>query len=73
MKAKGESVPEVHGVGKELDPHLKPEQQYVSKGVSSKCVTPKKTVKTPKQGSTPKEGLNEKINPVMVLLQKVLK
>ena len=70
VKAKGESVPEVHGVEKELDPHLKPEQQYTSKGVTSKCVTPKKIVKTPKQGSTPKEGLSEKTDPVVVTPSK---
>ena len=26
LRAKGEMVPEVHGVEKELDPHMKPEQ-----------------------------------------------
>ena len=31
VKASGETVPEVHGVDKELDPHIMPEQQYVSK------------------------------------------
>ena len=31
IKASGETVPEVHGVDKELDPHITPEQQYVSK------------------------------------------
>ena len=31
VKASGETLPEVHGVDKELDPHVMPEQQYVSK------------------------------------------
>ena len=40
MKARGETVPEVHGVDKELDPHIMPEQQYVSKGVThQRCKT----------------------------------
>ena len=38
VKASGETVPEVHGADKELDPHITPEQQYVSKVVA---VTPK--------------------------------
>ena len=48
VKASGETVPEVHGVDKELDPHIMPEQQYVSKVVTA---TPKgarpKILKTP--------------------------
>ena len=48
VKASGEIVPEVHGVDKELDPHITPEQQYVSKVAAA---TPKgarpKTIKTP--------------------------
>ena len=59
-------LPEVHGVEKELDPHMKPEQQYLSKGAS-----PKRTVKTPIQGSTHKEGLRRKIDPVRVTPSKV--
>ena len=35
VKASGEIVPEVHGVDKELDPHITPEQQYVSKVTTS--------------------------------------
>ena len=31
VKASGETVPEVHGIDKELDPHITPEQQYISK------------------------------------------
>ena len=31
VKASGKTVPAVHGVDKELDPHVTPEQQYVSK------------------------------------------
>ena len=46
VKATGETVPEVHGVDKELDPHLMPEQQYVSKVTTSKGAKPK-TMKTP--------------------------
>ena len=58
LRARDKMVPEVHSVEKELDPHMKPEQQYSSEGV-----TPKKTVKTPKQGSTCREGLRSKIDP----------
>ena len=66
LRARGEMVPEVHGVEKELDPHMKPEQKYPSKGA-----TPKKTVKTPKQGSTFREGLRSKIDPVRVTPSQV--
>ena len=52
VKASGETVPEVHGVDKELDPHIMPEQQYVSKVAAG---TPQgarpKTVKTPVRNS----------------------
>ena len=52
VKASGETVPEVHGVDKELDPHITPEQQYVSKVAAA---TPKgarpKTIKTPVRDS----------------------
>ena len=44
VKASGETVPEVHGVDKELDPHIMPEQQYISKVAAA---TPK--VQGPKQ------------------------
>ena len=48
VKASCETVPEVHGVDKELDPHVMPEQQYVSKAL---IATPKgarpKVLKTP--------------------------
>ena len=36
LKAKGEKIPEVHGVDKELDPHRQPEQQCLGKGVIPK-------------------------------------
>ena len=36
VKASGKTVPEVHGVDKELDPHIMPEQQYVSKATTQK-------------------------------------
>ena len=46
VKASGETLPEVHGVDKELDPHITPEQQYVSKVATPTGARPK-TVKTP--------------------------
>ena len=45
VKASGETVPEVHGVDKELDPHIMPKQQYINKGARPK------TVKTPVSNS----------------------
>ena len=66
LRARGEMVPVVHGVEKELDSHMKPEQQY-----SSKDGMPKKTLKTPKQGSTSREGLRSKIDPVRVTPSQV--
>ena len=50
VKASGETVPEVHGVDKELDPHITPEQQYVSKVATPKGARPK-TMKTPVRDS----------------------
>ena len=50
VKASGETVPEVHGVDKELDPHVTPEQQYVSKVQTPKGVRPK-ILKTPVRDS----------------------
>ena len=47
VKASGETVPEVHGADKELDPHITPEQQYVSKVATA----------TPK-GARPKTNKN---------------
>ena len=47
MKARGEMVPEVHGINKELDPHIMPEQQYVSKGTTPKGAKPKSILKLP--------------------------
>ena len=46
VKASGETVPEVHSVDKELDPHITPEQQYVSKVVTPKGAKPK-MIKSP--------------------------
>ena len=66
MKARGETVPEVHGIDKELDPHIKPEQQYVSKGVTPKGAKPKSTIKTPLKDSAHKDGLETKIDPVRI-------
>ena len=65
-KASGETVPEVHGVDKELDPHITPEQQYVSKVVTPKCAKPKSTIKTPMRNSPHKTGLETTIDPVKV-------
>ena len=50
------------GLEKELDPHMKPEQQYSSKGVTAQ----ENSKYSPKQGSTSKEGLRSKIDPVRV-------
>ena len=50
VKASGEKVPEVHGVGKELDPHIMPEQQYVNKEQTPKGARPK-ILKTPARES----------------------
>ena len=65
VKASGETVPEVHGVDKELDPHITPEQQYVSKVAAE---TPKgarpKILKTPVRDSPHKIGLECKSDPV---------
>ena len=41
VKASGKKVPEVHGADKELDPHIMPEQQYVSKEQTPKGARPK--------------------------------
>ena len=64
VKASGETVPEVHGVDKELDPHITPEQQYVSKVVAA---TPKgarpKILKTPVRDSPHKTGSEMKSDP----------
>ena len=70
MKARGEMVPEVHGIEKELDPHLKPEQQYLSKGMTLKGAKPKGLLRTPVKDSTHKEGLEGKIDPVRIMHSK---
>ena len=63
IKASGETVPEVHGVDKELDPHITPEQQYVSKEAAA---TPKgarpKTIKTPIRDSANKSRTDIRSN-----------
>ena len=65
VKASGETVPEVHGVDKELNPHITPEQQYVSKVATA---TPKgakpNILKTPVRESPCKTGLDSKSGPV---------
>ena len=66
VKASGEMVPEVHGVDKELDPHIMPEQQYVNKGVTPKDAKPKSTIKTPERDSPHKARLETNIDPVKV-------
>ena len=65
VKASGETVPEVHGVDKELDPHVMPEQQYVSKvaAVMPKGARPK-ILKTPVRDSPHKIGSDIKSDPV---------
>ena len=70
VKARGEMVPEVHGVDKELDPHIMPEQQYVSKGATPKGAKPKSTIKTPVKDSPHKVGLETKIDLVKVTQSK---
>ena len=66
VKASGEMVPEVHGVDKELEPHITPEQQYVSKGATPKGAKPKRIIKTPMKDSLHKTGLETNIYPVKV-------
>ena len=68
VKARGETVPEVHGVDKELDPHIMPEQQYVRKSVTPQGAKPKSTIKTPVKDSLHKVGLETKIDPVKATL-----
>ena len=70
MKARGETVPDVHGIEKELDPHIMLEQQYVSKGMTPKGVKPKSILKTPVKNSPPKEWLETKIDPMRITQSK---
>ena len=63
IKASGETVPEVHGADKELDPHIMPEQQYVSKVQTPKGARPK-SVKTPVRNSPCNTGSEMKSDPV---------
>ena len=70
VKSSGETVPEVHGVDKELDPHIMPEQQYVSKVMTG---TPQgarpKTVKTPIRDSLNKQRTDIKSDPRVMDIQ----
>ena len=63
VKASGETIPEVHGVDKELDPHITPEQQYVSKEQTPKGVRPK-ILKTPVRDSPHNIESEMQSNPV---------
>ena len=63
VKASGERVPEVHGADKELDPHIMPEQQYVSKVQTPKGVRPK-MLKTPVRDSPHSTESEMKSDPV---------
>ena len=63
VKNSGETVPEVHGVSKELDPHITPEQQYVSKEQTPKGVRPK-IIKTPVRESSRNVQLEKQNDPV---------
>ena len=63
-------VPEVHGIDKELDPHIMLEQQYVSKGVTLKDVKPRSTIKTPVRDYLHKVGLETNIDLVKVIQLK---
>ena len=64
VKASGEIVPEVHGMDKELDPHITPEQQYIGKVAAA---TPKgtrpKTIKTPVRDSPNKSRTDIRSEP----------
>ena len=51
---------------KELDPHITPEQQYVSKGATPKGAKLTSTVKTPMRDSPHKTGLETNIDPMKV-------
>ena len=63
VKASGETVPEVHGVDKELDPHITQEQQYVSKEQTPKGARPK-ILKTPVRESSCNIESEKERNPV---------
>ena len=63
VKASGETVPEVHGADKELDPHITPEQQYVSKVQTPKGARPK-ILKTPIRDSPCNTESEMKSDPV---------
>ena len=52
VKTSGVTVPEVHGVDKELDPHIMSEQQYMSKvGTATPKGARPKILKTPVRDS----------------------
>ena len=63
VKASGETVPEVHWVDKGLDPHIMPEQQYVSKEQTPKGARPK-ILKTPIRESSHNIESEKENNPV---------
>ena len=63
VKASGETVPEVHGADKELDPHITPEQQYVRKEQTPKGARPK-ILKTPVRDSPHNTESEMRSNPV---------
>ena len=63
VKASGETVPEVHRMDKELDPHITPEQQYVSKEQTPKGARPK-ILKTPVRESACNVQLEKEKDPV---------
>ena len=65
VKASGEKVPEVHGVEKELDPHIMPEQQYVSKEQTPKGARPK-ILKTPVRESSRNVQVEKEEDPVRI-------
>ena len=67
VKARGETVSEVHGIEKELDPHIMPEQQYVSINATLKGAKPKSILKTPMKDFPHKEGLETKIYPERII------
>ena len=69
MKARGEMVPKIHGVDKELDPHIMPEQ-YVNKSLTPKGAKPKSTITTPLKDSLHKVGLETNIDPMRVTQSK---
>ena len=65
VKASGETVPEVHGVDKEIDPHITPEQQYTSKVAAATPTGPRPNIlKTPIRDSPSKLRTDIRRDPV---------